>query len=81
MMISKRVQDNPHDEDVKQERIYLRERLAKRIAIVRLNGLDPPSSRRLVDTIEKEAFISKKLRKKMLRQASSYWCDDEGVLE
>ena len=76
MTINKHVQDNPHDEDVKQERIYLKERLAKRIAIVRPSGPDQPSSR-LVDTIEKEVFISKELRRKMLRQARSYRCDDD----
>ena len=68
--INKHMQTNPRDADCKTEMRYLKERLAQRIAIARLDGLDPPSSR-LVDTIEKEAGASKNLRKKMVRFGKS----------
>ena len=70
------MQKNPRDTDCKKEMTWLKERLAKKIAVVRLNGFDPPSSR-LVDTMEKEADTGKNLRKKMLRQARSWRCDDD----
>ena len=71
MKIGRHMKENPRDDENKQEMRYWKERLAKWIANVRMDGLDPPSSR-LVDAIEKEAGIGKNLRKKMTRLARDY---------